>query len=299
MGSEEQPENSSEDILSSALSTMYGYEPVTFSSAGSITDLTIPVIKDPKNGDSLGLAIFTENIRVVIRTPDTSPSNWSLHATSIWSAAMYLAHHTELLNLAELYPEIPLSLSILELGAGAGLPGILLAKLYPRAKVVVSDYPDDKLIATLSENAATNCPKGNCLAVPHFWGRDPSPLMAHAPFGFDCVIAADTIWNSSLHVAIIETVTRTLKRTEKSRAHFVAGFHTGRYTIAAVLNAIGGDTYFPTQLEVESIKEHEVNGSARRDWDVDREDSEDERERRAWVVWIVVKWRANNNSGKA
>jgi len=43
-------------------------------------------------------------------------------------------------------------LRLIELGAGSGLPSILIAKCYPRITVIASDFPDAKLIHTLREN---------------------------------------------------------------------------------------------------------------------------------------------------
>jgi hypothetical protein len=57
-----------------------------------------------------------------------------------------------------------------------GLPSILIAKRYPDVAVTVSDYPDEDLIHTLSQNVADNGVSANCRAVTYGWGSDPAEL---------------------------------------------------------------------------------------------------------------------------
>jgi EEF1A N-terminal glycine/lysine methyltransferase len=159
--------------------------------------------------------------------------------------------------------------------------------------VTISDYPDDNLIRTLSENVSRNSVSERCRVVPYAWGSEISGLTAvhHRctsdidDAGFDVIIAADTLWNFELHAPFIQTLCSTLKRSPESRIHLVAGLHTGRYTIQAFLDAV-----VRAGLVVESAVERGVNSGARREWNTKRADDKDEQERRRWVVWIVLKW---------
>ncbi len=85
-----------------------------------------------------------------------------------------------------------------------------------------------------------------------------------------------------------------LARTPSARAHLVAGLHTGRYTLDAFFRAARA-----AGLVVVEATEREVSGgekdARRREWDVGRQpatggEDEDERERRRWIVWSVLKW---------
>ncbi|KAI0314818.1 putative methyltransferase-domain-containing protein [Amylostereum chailletii] len=252
-----------EDILSSSLETLYDYAPITHSSAGPQFTYT-----SPSGAPTITLA-----------TPDTAAENWALHASSIWVSALYIADHLPELQLRGGHHRV------LELGAGAGLPGILIAKTYEHVHVTTSDYPDAELMRALEANVARNGAQARCSVVPHAWGTDPSTLLSPDAAGFDTIVAADTLWNPDIHLKLIDTLARTLARTDGARAHLVAGLHTGRYTIEAFVRAVG-----EVGMVVESAVEREVKGEGRREWDVRRAEDEDERERRRWVVWMILRW---------
>ncbi|OAX36131.1 hypothetical protein K503DRAFT_793547 [Rhizopogon vinicolor AM-OR11-026] len=266
-----------EEILSSSLQTLYDYTPITHSAPGSIFTYTV---KCGGGGSEM----------ISLQTPDTQASNWSLHASSIWVSSLHIADYIEDLQL-DRFKDLD-RLHVLELGAGAGLPSIMIARTTPNAAVVVSDYPDESLICTLSDNVRRNCTSERCWAVPYAWGNDISPLVAplrqQNPEGsalFDIIVAADTLWNPELHVQFIKTLCMCLNQSPDARIHLVAGLHTGRYTLQSFL-----DVVMAHGLQVERVVEREVTGGIQRSWDVTRAESEDERERRRWVVWMILKW---------
>jgi EEF1A N-terminal glycine/lysine methyltransferase len=94
-----------EDIFSTSLETLYQYTPIAHSSAGSLfTHTTKTTSRSP--------------ITVTLRTPDTLPANWSLHASSIWVSSLYIAD-----NLADLsLDQRQTTTRVLELGAGRLFP---------------------------------------------------------------------------------------------------------------------------------------------------------------------------------
>lgn len=256
-----------EDILSSSLHTLYDYQPITLSSAGS------------------AYTYQNHNIKLEFQTPDTHASNWSLHASSIWASALYLADHVEELQIKP-------GQRILELGAGAGIPGIFISKCYPDSNVVVSDYPDSSLIQTLQENIVQNGVIQNCSAVAYAWGSSPLPAGFGGARKFDIVVAADTLWNPDLHVLFVQTLTEILADSTHARIHLVAGLHTGRYTLQSFMDYVAKQE----TLVLESVQERESssgneNLGRRREWDVSRAEKEDERERRRWIVWMVLRRR--------
>ena len=269
-----------EDILFDSLQTLYDYQPITLTTQGSLFTYTPTSYPDSAK----------DPISITLRTPDTQASNWSLHANSIWVSSIYLADHIADLNL-DLYinksDEEEKKIRVLELGASAGLPSILVAKLFPTsALVTVTDYPDDKLIKTLENNVQSNNVADHCKVLPYAWGSDPTEVLGNGNSkGFDVVIAADTLWNPELHPIFIDSLKSTLKKSSTSRIHLVVGLHTGRYTIQAFLTHIQRNS----GLHVESISEREVTGSSTRMWDVFRS-GEDERERRRWIIWTTFAW---------
>ena len=262
-------ESSSEDILSSSLHSLYCYTPITFSSRHFIHKAS-------------GLTLVS---------PDTAPSNWALHASSIWIASLFLADHIEDVAL------MPFSQNegacVLELGAGSGLPGILFAKRTStklKVTVTLSDYPDEAILSCLEENIrVNNIPPAKVRVVGHAWGQSTSELGT-----FDIIFATDTLWNPHLHIPFCQTLSKTLRRNDHSRIYLVAGLHTGRWAIDRYLDKLG-----LFGLAVELVIERKVDGTldsqevhvkpAEREWKAER-DGEEESERRTWVVWIVVKW---------
>ena len=282
-----------EEVLGESLQNLYDYTPITHSSAGATFTYNYLGREQAEDADSAEEDTLDTPFTITLITPDTQPANWALHASSIWVSALYLADHVHDLRLDRHLKRAAAEgtrLRVLELGAGAGLPGILVARLFPDADVVVSDYPDDELISTLADNVQKNEVFTHCHAIPYAWGSDPSPLFA--PFavdlspGFDVVLAADTLWNPDMHSKFLNSLSKALMRTADARVHLVAGYHTGRYTVDAFLKAIPD-----VQLEVEDTTERQVGGSQQRPWSVQRAEEETEEERRRWVLWIVLKWK--------
>lgn len=116
--------------------------------------------------------------------------------------------------------------TILELGAGAGLPS-LMSSIKGASHVLVTDYPDADLIENLQYNI-DHCsflpsPR-NILARGFLWGADVEPLTATLPAAgetgkrFDVLILADLLFNHSEHQKLLSSVQETLKRTAEARA---------------------------------------------------------------------------------
>ncbi|KJA28038.1 hypothetical protein HYPSUDRAFT_83122 [Hypholoma sublateritium FD-334 SS-4] len=271
-------------FLSDSLHTLYDYQPITLTIAGGSFIYTT---HHTCTHDELDPISGCKNATVIsLRTPDTAAANWALQASSIWASSIYLADHIGELHLDAYLTAASRSGSpcrILELGASAGLPSILIAKMCPTAAVTATDYPDAALMQALSENVTRNNVAQTCGVVPFAWGTDPEPVLRGAA-KFDVVLAADTLWNSDLHEIFIDALQTTLKKSVAARIHLVVGLHTGRYTIGSFLRRA-----MESGFDLESVVELELKGSTRRDWDVNRE-NEDDQERRRWIIWIQLKW---------
>jgi nicotinamide N-methyltransferase len=122
----------------------------------------------------------------------------------------------------EQHPSLLSQKSVLELGAGAGLPSLVSALLGAR-RVVVTDYPDADLITNLSTNiTSTSLPSSVIVAEGYLWGAPTDNLVKHLPEGeqgFDVLILADLLFNHSEHAKLIDTVRRTLKKTAEAKAY--------------------------------------------------------------------------------
>ncbi|KAK0709539.1 hypothetical protein B0T26DRAFT_616924, partial [Lasiosphaeria miniovina] len=155
-----------------------------------------------------------------------------LEAHRLWNGARVVSEHFEA------HPAEVRGRSVLEIGAGAGLPSIVAAALGAE-RVVVTDYPDPDLVATMWKNIR-GCPElvdddspdgvpRNIVADGHVWGADPAPLLAHlssspsnsTPKGFDVLILADLLFRHSEHGSMLRTVESTLRRRRGSKAFVV------------------------------------------------------------------------------
>jgi EEF1A N-terminal glycine/lysine methyltransferase len=96
----------------------------------------------------------------------------------VWNAAILTA---DLISSAQ-FPVA--GESVLELGAGTGLPGIVAA-LEGADLVVLSDYESSKLLANLQRNVAENISanlKDKVKVEGHIWGQDGSAITRYPLF---------------------------------------------------------------------------------------------------------------------
>ena len=156
---------------------------------------------------------------MTLRTPHCHANEPDIQGHYLWNGGQvlstYLQQHAS--NLAH-------GKTILELGAGAGLPSLVAAILGAK-KVVVTDYPDTDLIENLTQNIAT-CfllpqPATTVVAEGYLWGASTQSVLAHLPSpdqGFDVLLLADLLFNHSCHDALVSTILHMLARTSDARA---------------------------------------------------------------------------------
>jgi nicotinamide N-methyltransferase len=95
------------------------------------------------------------------------------------------------------------NLTVLELGAGCGLPSICCC-LQDAKLVVATDYPDDPLIENLRHNLAKF---SNGKAIGHLWGKNfDSVLDLNGGEKFDVLILSDLIFNHTVHRQLLMSV---------------------------------------------------------------------------------------------
>ena len=153
---------------------------------------------------------------------------WGHH---LWNAGRVVSTYFEK------NPSLVRGKTVLELGAGAGLPSLLCAEL-GASKVVVTDYPDPDLVKNLWLNIDTTFygddekkdGEKSIVAEGYCWGADAEPLLAHLPpgdekkkkkkkkKGFEVLILADLLFNHSEHGKLVATIEATLARTKEATA---------------------------------------------------------------------------------
>ncbi|KAF1816751.1 nicotinamide N-methyltransferas-like protein [Eremomyces bilateralis CBS 781.70] len=172
--------------------------------------------------------------------------------------------------------------TVLELGAGAGLAGIV-GVLAGADTVTISDYPSDTLLKNIQANVERNIPpslQSRVSVQPHLWGDFTTPF-AERSRGFDRIIAADCLWIHASHKALAESMAYFLSDHPSASVCVVAGFHTGRKIVASFFDLGSSSILRPVGLDIDEIYELDVDGN-RRHWDPERE--EDITERKRWLV---------------
>ncbi|TFK22135.1 hypothetical protein FA15DRAFT_706660 [Coprinopsis marcescibilis] len=122
--------------------------------------------------------------------------------------------------------------SVLELGAGAALPSLLLSTLQDAPSlVVVTDYPDEGIMGNIQQNILRNKeamnPTCKVLYQGYNWGQDSQPLLELNSFtGYDVLILSDLVHFDSCHEVLVSSITALLRPSPDARVHVSAGFYT-------------------------------------------------------------------------
>ncbi|WFD32983.1 nicotinamide N-methyltransferase [Malassezia sp. CBS 17886] len=173
------------------------------------------------------------------RAPPTLPvvlpdvSIYMLFAHRQWRAGMLLAD----LVYAGIVP--CMGRTVLELGAGTGLPALTAAYCGAK-KVLATDYDDDAILRALRDNMRRAMSANPARAhapvsvFGHTWGQSVEDILDQVPGGghVDVVLLADCVWERFSHEALLKSVCRVLAHSPNARVYMVAGFHTGRATLA-------------------------------------------------------------------
>lgn len=182
--------------------------------------------------------------------------------------------------------------SVIELGAGTGLAGIM-AGLVGAKRVAVTDYPSETLLEPLRGNvsrclSSTLSPPGDTpcadmVAEGHCWGELVDDFSVREKHGFDRVLAADTLWIPWKHENLRRSIAHFLSTEADARCWVVAGMHTGRAIVTRFFDAVELKN---AGLEIEYIWERDCDG-VERGWKEERED--DAQYGKRWIILAVLK----------
>lgn len=134
--------------------------------------------------------------------------------------------------------------TLLELGAGTGLPSITATLIGDARLVVASDYDEPQLVRELRDNVRRNLQhlddeaRKRCKVVGHIWGKDTEELLDCLPRGvtaFDSVLLADCLWDPLSHADLLKTVVKVLSKDRGARVNVIAGLHTGREKVTSFI----------------------------------------------------------------
>lgn len=104
------------------------------------------------------------------------------------------------------------------------------------------------------------------------------------------ILAADVLWVSSQHDALLQTVCTLLKRDAGARFVLAAGFHTGRPAVVRFFDAARhAGLALDTQAPYGGAYEQNIAGDVR-PWEGTDEEMGDIQERAQWVVLASWRW---------
>ncbi|RDB29774.1 Protein N-methyltransferase NNT1 [Hypsizygus marmoreus] len=155
----------------------------------------------------------------------------TLLADHLFSPALFLAERIERgLFLVG-------GLTVIELGAGSGLPSLLTATRSDHpALVVVTDYPDPNILGNLANNVEQNRPhfQHGCRVkcAGYDWGTNADALLnllpqkIPGPLGYDIMILSDLLHFHGSHDVLIDSIRLLSMKSKNSRLHVSAGNYT-------------------------------------------------------------------------
>ena len=151
-----------------------------------------------------------------------SQQHHSLWGNELWNASKCLQRK---IDAQEINVE---GKSVLELGAGLGLPSIAAAHNGARI-VVATDYPEDSLLNMLRLNVSQNCSSNaNVKVMPLLWGNRQQlddVLQLVGGSGFDMIFLSDVVFNHICHHDLLRTVSHALSRERSSVVHVTFSHH--------------------------------------------------------------------------
>ena len=152
-------------------------------------------------------------------------------AQRVWPAAQVLAKHLDA------QPELVRERRVLEIGAGAALPSVV-ASLLGAAAVVVTDYPDERMLKNMVLNLDANLRGGyareRSVVIGYDWNASPSIVLdalaslltpqkqraagdgGDAP-RFDVVLLSDLLYECE-HEPILTAIAACLEESKSARA---------------------------------------------------------------------------------
>ncbi|KAF3912572.1 hypothetical protein ABW21_db0203101 [Orbilia brochopaga] len=226
------------------------------------------------------------SLAITVRLVGKSP----LWGHLLWNASRICANYIQT-HAAELVRDR----TVLEFGAGAGLPGLLCAAL-GAAAAVITDYPDPDLIENLEYNrthaitiadtqhshsteqngtpiaeASIGNGEGNgdveamaarIACTGYRWGADPTSILAMLPAdkkstgGYDTLILSDLLFNHTQHEALLQSIRLTLAKPHGVALVFFTPHRPWLYDADMNFFNLVRDT---GEMDVEQVLEHKMD----------------------------------------
>lgn len=151
---------------------------------------------------------------------------------------------------------------------------------------MLTDYPSPAVLQNIRKNVDENLVSAfqqqKVKVRPHEWGNVWSADWAGEKHKYQRVLCADCLWMEDQHTNLLLSMDHFI--SPDGKVFVLAGFHTGRATVAAFFEAVG-----KAGLEVEWIRERSVQG-VERAWTPGKDKLQtNEEELKKWMVIAVLK----------
>lgn len=166
-------------------------------------------IDEEPDTDILLVEISGITLSVLVASDDFNEGKKTLFATMIWNGSKVLASYL----LGEGRPFVAQK-RVIEFGAGAGVPSLISLR-GGASFVCCSDYPAQKVLATLNKNITLNVEPssaGKIKVVGHIWGEDVTSLLqAIGGDQYDVALAAECLWKHDSHTDFLRSLAASIK----------------------------------------------------------------------------------------
>lgn len=178
---------------------------------------------------------------------------------------------------------------VLELGAGTALVSIICASAGAQ-RLLASDYPDEKILKSISHNLATafiGCQCQSSIDVAgHRWGEVGDQMSVNNSHAFNRVIATGCLWLSDQHENLARSLAHFLAKEQEAEVWLISGFFLGRAGLSGFF-----DIARKQGLQAKEVFEQDAVGN-RRPWkrSVENEDQA-ELVAQGWLMVAVLGFR--------
>lgn len=154
----------------------------------------------------------------------------------VWPSAVSISEWLARIDKSEIFHNLFSDKSVIELGSGTGLAGIVLGKCTAAPKRIILTDCDDSSIKILKKNAINN--PGNCGKVDVMkllWGNKDhidEAIKLNDGKLYDIVLATDVIYDDEAISPLLETASMILKPPTTSHPNggiFLLANHVSRY----------------------------------------------------------------------
>jgi predicted nicotinamide N-methyase len=211
-----------QSVAPSVIENNVGFESTLSSSNGDrVTDVTIGNANDNNDNNNQESVVhqeeLTASITLDVDCSQAASTDYDLTGQILWPVSVLLSHYVA----SERGSSLVRGRTVVELGAGCGLPGMVAAHFADR--VLLTDG-NDVVMDLLARNASKDV-SGTLTTSTFLWGRqdDLVRILGELNGNVDVVIAADVVQWPAVVEPLLHTVKALLWESRAQQPTFVLG----------------------------------------------------------------------------